>query len=187
VVFFLEESSAYVVTGGYCTLSAILIYAINNRNIAASKKMALHTQPDLNRYYELLPQSTTLLVPDQQTVLLQSFQSKPVQRGRPEVYFELIQGKHMERVEITSDSFIVGRDQEAVQHVEKGTGTSRLHFEIVYDVNYNGYAVKDLGSRNGSFLNHEPMLPGKQYPLSDGDVIKIIQAEYHFRYSKPSS
>jgi pSer/pThr/pTyr-binding forkhead associated (FHA) protein len=48
---------------------------------------------------------------------------------------------------------------------------SRRHAAIA--TSENGFAVSDLGSTNGTWLNEEILQPGKKYPLQNNDQIKL--------------
>lgn len=74
--------------------------------------------------------------------------------------------------------FIIGRAADVAQFVEETAGTSRAHVELSKGI--GGYIIKDLGSKNGTLLNKEPMVSYKEYPLHDGDTFTIIQGEYTY-------
>ncbi|MEF2243557.1 DUF6382 domain-containing protein [Paenibacillus sp. IITD108] len=76
-----------------------------------------------------------------------------------------------ERVELIQPSFRIGRNGGPASYVEAAEGISRLHIEI--ERHTDGYCAKDLGSRNGSMLNGEQMIPYKQYKLEYGDQIQL--------------
>lgn len=86
------------------------------------------------------------------------------------------------QIEISSDSFIIGRNEAAVHFVETALGVSRIHVEIV-KINEASYGIKDLGSKNGSKLNGAPMVPYKLYALNEDDEITIGKAKYTFNWS----
>ena len=48
---------------------------------------------------------------------------------------------------------------------------SREHAQVV--VESNRAFIKDLGSKNGTYLNRRPIQPSKPWPLADGDVISL--------------
>ncbi|MDH6675780.1 pSer/pThr/pTyr-binding forkhead associated (FHA) protein, partial [Paenibacillus sp. LBL] len=52
-----------------------------------------------------------------------------------------------------------------------GVGTSRAHVELSREG--GEYVLKDLGSRNGTILKGESMVPYKEYPLKEGDTFVI--------------
>ncbi|ANS73546.1 hypothetical protein AWM70_02275 [Paenibacillus yonginensis] len=82
----------------------------------------------------------------------------------------------VQRIELKAGSFVIGRTAEVVQFIESSPGTSRAHIEIL--VNHRNWRIKDLGSRNGTVLNGENMVPYKDYPLSPGDEFRIAGVSY---------
>ncbi|MGO4109185.1 DUF6382 domain-containing protein [Paenibacillus sp. YAF4_2] len=67
--------------------------------------------------------------------------------------------------------FTIGRLGEQVSYEEEAHGISRLHLELEREA--GTFRAKDLGSRNGSMLNGQTMIPYKSYPLAVGDVIQL--------------
>jgi pSer/pThr/pTyr-binding forkhead associated (FHA) protein len=129
--------------------------------------------PDTD-YYQHLVDQTTLLAPANRisdaTVLLTS---------HLKAFLELKQGEETELINISSDSFIIGRSIEATQYTVNWIGLSRTHIEI-YRLG-NEYEIKDLGSKNGSFLNEESMIPHQSYPLNEGDCIKVVEKQFIYK------
>lgn len=74
--------------------------------------------------------------------------------------------------------FVIGRSPDAAHHVDRSPGVSRLHVEVAESA--DGWIAKDLGSRNGTLLNGQPMTPYAAYPLKDGDVLQIAASVYRF-------
>ena len=50
-------------------------------------------------------------------------------------------------------------------------GVSRRHVKICRTS--TGFDVVDLGSRNGSWLNTQPLIPNKPYPLARGSELRL--------------
>ena len=75
------------------------------------------------------------------------------------------------RIELYQPHFIIGRSPDVAQFVAEGVGTSRAHVELSRES--GGYVLKDLGSRNGTMLKGESMVPYKEYPLMEGDAFII--------------
>ncbi|SFE42541.1 FHA domain-containing protein [Paenibacillus catalpae] len=69
------------------------------------------------------------------------------------------------------EKFTIGRLGEQVSYEEEAHGISRLHLELERDG--GSYRVKDLGSRNGSMLNGQTMIPYKSYPFIVGDKLQL--------------
>jgi hypothetical protein len=67
--------------------------------------------------------------------------------------------------------FTIGRLGEQVSYEEEAHGISRLHLELEREA--GAFQAKDLGSRNGSTLNGQTMIPYKSYPLALGDIIQL--------------
>lgn len=72
---------------------------------------------------------------------------------------------------------VVGRDEGCVLQIADEL-VSRRHLEIRYDATLPGYALRDLGSANGTRLNDRP-LEGPA-TLADGDLISIGRSELLF-------
>lgn len=70
---------------------------------------------------------------------------------------------------------VVGRGADA-DFVLEDTNASRRHCRILIDG--DGYAVEDLGSRNGTFVNGTRV---QRQSIGDGDVIRIGGTEFVFR------
>jgi hypothetical protein len=128
---------------------------------------------------------TSLLQPFDQTVLL-----RPENAGRtmlltasepevPSAYLEISGPDGAERIAIDKKCFVIGREPQLANYVASGAGVSKLHLEIVTEG--RSFYAKDLGSRNGSMLNSEKMVPYKLYPLNDGDTLKIAGNTFIFR------
>jgi|GEM_PF-1342922 len=63
-------------------------------------------------------------------------------------------------------------------------GVSRNHAEIVY--NDGQYFIKDVGSRNGTYVNEEKIPHYKQMPLKDADQLRLGHFSIIVRFSKKS-
>lgn len=87
---------------------------------------------------------------------------------------------------IEKDRIIVGRDSETCTIVCSGPTISRQHLAIT-TVNGVDYAIEDLNSTNGVFVNRQ-RIRGRA-PLADGDVIglgsdKIVHLRFQLESSK---
>ena len=135
---------------------------------AASREM-----PDASAYPDPVPHMTTTSPGNEETVLLSS--SNPKQSSRPDgAYLERLWEGRSERVPLSNGRFVIGRSDENANYVDSSSGLSRSHLEILKE--HTGYAVKDLGSRNGSMLNGESMIPYKQYSIQPGDQLQLAGA-----------
>ncbi|GGH77575.1 hypothetical protein JOD43_001494 [Pullulanibacillus pueri] len=125
-----------------------------------------------------LSKDDTVMLGDASEVLTESREQKTPSTIRP--FLEVIrEGNQKEKVKLDTDHFVIGRNAEAVQYVENSIGVSRAHIEFVH---LDGtYGVKDLGSKNGTQLNEEQLVPYKLYALKDQDKVFIGKVEYIFR------
>lgn len=89
-------------------------------------------------------------------------------------------GRAAERIELRQQHFVIGRSEEVSQYVERSVGTSRAHVELSRSED-GRFLIKDLGSKNGTRLKGEEMVPYKEYPLQDGDTFVIVKGRYTFR------
>lgn len=60
-------------------------------------------------------------------------------------------------------------------------GVSRRHARIVCSQNH--YALEDLGSSNGTFLNRQRLTPGQPMPLQHGDEVQFGMLLVRFEVS----
>lgn len=96
----------------------------------------------------------------------------------PSYSLERHQGSR-ERAEIIPlpiGSFVIGRSEDIVQYVERATGISRAHVELM--ITKDGCTIKDLGSINGTKLMEEELAPYKEYPISVGDTFTLAEQSY---------
>ncbi|MBS3680353.1 FHA domain-containing protein [Ornithinibacillus massiliensis] len=83
---------------------------------------------------------------------------------------------------INNKNFLIGRNNSSVHYTEESTGVSRIHAEIL-QIDPTSYGLKDLGSKNGTKLNGNALVPYKVYALNDGDEFIIGKARYSFKWS----
>ncbi|REE67262.1 pSer/pThr/pTyr-binding forkhead associated (FHA) protein [Paenibacillus taihuensis] len=112
--------------------------------------------------------------PNDATVLLGSSQSA---KGGAEAtdgcssWLERQTGERTEQIKLEQQHFVIGRSAEGAQYADSSYGISRAHLEFI---NSKGnWSAKDMGSRNGSMLNGNTMIPYKPYALTDKDLIQL--------------
>lgn len=139
------------------------------------------SQKDTNSYgvKAPIPIAATALLPQEQ-VPDKGHELERMKRNVP--YLERCdaeKGGDTEKIELNRTSFIIGRSAEVAQYVEISEGASRVHAEISRSP--EGYILKDLDSRNGTFFQGEAMIPYKEYPLTEGAAFMIVKGKYTFR------
>lgn len=130
--------------------------------------------------------NTTLLRPPDATVLLrpeashgQTAAEEP-SANYPEL--EAHKSGATERVRLSAERYVIGREKGVVDYVEDEAGVSKLHLEIIRE--HSDYFAKDLGSKNGTLWNNEPMVPYKWYPMTDGATLQIVNTRFVFNWER---
>lgn len=85
-------------------------------------------------------------------------------------------------IQVEHANFLIGRNADSVSFVDDTKGVSRLHAEIIR-IDATSYGIKDLGSKNGTKLNGESMVPYKVNALNEEDVFALGKASYTFTWS----
>ncbi|MBB6674786.1 DUF6382 domain-containing protein [Cohnella nanjingensis] len=122
-----------------------------------------------------LAQPTGRLPHNEATVWLSGAGSSPMASS----YLEWESGERKMSIPLQGASMIIGRSAEAAQHVDETNGISRAHLEMLRQE--DRWVAKDLGSRNGTWLNGQPMTPYEPYPLEPGDQLQISSSIYRYR------
>ncbi|WP_026475704.1 DUF6382 domain-containing protein [Alkaliphilus transvaalensis] len=89
-----------------------------------------------------------------------------------------LQGGQGEKVNINSNPLVIGKLKDQVDYLIANKTISRVHAEIHHQ---NGqYYLKDLNSRNGTYINGERINSNIDYSLKDGDQISFANLDYLF-------
>ncbi len=83
-----------------------------------------------------------------------------------------------ERIRLTKDSFIIGRLKGQVDHVCSNNTIGKIHAQIIKRGSL--FYVKDLNSRNGTFINGVRMTCNIEYELKDSDRVTLANSHYVF-------
>ncbi|WP_135550991.1 FHA domain-containing protein [Paenibacillus cymbidii] len=139
-------------------------------------------------HYRRLPQLTTVLAASPGTELLAPADEE---RGHP---YEGIRAalvrirnpaadsqadEEEEEIAIRGESFIIGRSREEAHYWLDEIGVSRKHVEIFAES--GRHLIRDLGSRNSSYLNGSRLVPFDEYVLCDSDRIELARVELVYR------
>ena len=108
----------------------------------------------------------------EQTVLLSA-------KRRPSVP-ELICEESGEVVPLTKFPFYIGSASEFVDFVPSQEGVSRIHCCI--NKKEDNYYLEDLNSTNGTYLNYQEVIPGKETLLSANDEIRIVSQNFYVKF-----
>lgn len=86
-----------------------------------------------------------------------------------------------EKIHINKPNFIIGRVKAQADFVSKNNSVGKLHAEILYKE--NGYYIKDLNSRNGTYINGERIVSNVEHAIQNNDRISFANSEYKFYWS----
>lgn len=75
----------------------------------------------------------------------------------------------------------IGSSKRQADIVLPSAAVSRVHAQITCDG--TRYLLKDLHSKNGSFLNETMVEEGELYPLNDGDLVRFADMRFRFLMS----
>lgn len=83
-----------------------------------------------------------------------------------------------ETIVINKASFIIGRLKGQVDYVHTSSAIGKVHAEII---SRDGvYYLKDLNSRNGTYINRTKIESNKEYLINDNDKILLADTEFTF-------
>ncbi|WP_280772021.1 DUF6382 domain-containing protein [Salipaludibacillus daqingensis] len=123
---------------------------------------------------------TSLLSDEDDTVLLGDDEDETGSANRPDPSLIVERDGEEERIVISDSHFIIGRNPDSANYVEDTRGVSRVHAEFIRID--DSYGVKDLGSKNGTKVNEDSLVPYKLYSLVEGDVVSIGKVDYTFKW-----
>lgn len=157
-----------------------LVKIISKTNSLSSPK-TIQLMSDLSNGMIQLDELCKRIKGNQQYLNLNSNDNDFVKDGisHPQTYCRLTLRNSASPVEInvTKDEFIIGKKQGAVDCVLTfNKMISRIHCKI--SKTSAGFFVSDLHSANGTFLNGIKLIPDRQCPLRNGDVVKMANSEF---------
>lgn len=94
-------------------------------------------------------------------------------------YLESLGAQKGERIMINKDRFIIGRLGSMVDYVIQESTVGKLHAQITGDG--GSYFLKDLNSKNGTYINDTRIISNKECEIKNNDKIRFSSFEYIFR------
>lgn len=80
-------------------------------------------------------------------------------------------------IEITKDEFVLGRKPDLVDGVISFNKTiGRVHCKIIRKRNH--YAIMDLQSANGTYVNGARLKPNQPCTITNGDIIRLANSDF---------
>jgi len=93
-------------------------------------------------------------------------------------YLKSIEEGKSENIIINKPDFIIGRLKEHVDFVISNSAVGKVHVNIT---NHDGkYFIKDLNSKNGTFINDKRITSNVEYEIINRDKISFANSEYIF-------
>ncbi len=119
------------------------------------------------------PETTLLAEENNETTLLNMVEEAPS-------YPTLERTFTGEKVQVNKPVFRIGKERSYVDwFIADNNAVSRSHADII--TRGQKYFIKDLNSKNGTYINGTLLSAEKEYEISDGDVIKLANEEFEFR------
>jgi hypothetical protein len=87
-----------------------------------------------------------------------------------------------EMICIDKSSFIIGRLKAQSDYISRNSAVGKLHAEI--STREDAYYIKDLNSRNGTYVNGERIASNVEYSIQNNDRISFANSEYKFMRSE---
>jgi len=81
---------------------------------------------------------------------------------------------------INKEVFILGKLESVADAVLPSPAVSRIHAKIAEE---GEYCIYDLNSRNGTFVNHNPVAENQRYILQEGDEITFGDLTYSLKFN----
>lgn len=147
---------------------------INNIEQQQSRKQKIYKEPSsvyIAEETSFLSNSEEVNIHySDETVLLSSTIVNP--------YLSRICGSGIERIDLTNSNFVIGRQNGVVNYSVEEQSIGRMHAEFIKKESQ--YFIKDLNTRNGTFLNEERLIGEQLMLLNSGDKIKLANIEFVF-------
>lgn len=93
---------------------------------------------------------------------------------------ELVCEQTGEVIPVTKFPFYIGSVKEYADFVPAAEGVSRIHCSI--SKKEDNYYLADLNSTNGTYLNKQEVIPGKEVLLSAQDELRICSQEFYIKF-----
>ncbi len=95
------------------------------------------------------------------------------------IHVTLLRVKTNETIQITSQSFRIGKQEDMDYRILDNNAISRVHANIIY---YNGkYYIMDLGSRNGTYVNGVRIGTNSSLEISNGSRLLLADEEFYIQ------
>ena len=155
------------------------------QKVNTNKKEIISFSQDKNSSIENIPPNmfafslknsdhTTLLSPNDlyETTLLSPQEASPP-------YLQSNRDGVLEKIKITKPEFLIGRLRDQVDYISQNKAIGKVHAEII--IKDGKYFLKDLNSRNGTYVNDKRLNSNIEYEIKNNDVIVFANSKYVFK------
>ena len=91
---------------------------------------------------------------------------------------KVIKTGNAEEIVINKPSFIIGRLDGQVDYVHSNNAIGKVHAEII--TREGCYYLKDLNSKNGTFVNGKRLESNTEYEIKNNDKITLANSDFVF-------
>jgi hypothetical protein len=187
-LFFVSQAMGDLLSiSGILIIAAALDMLIMKRIVGKQSKQARTGEIDFNNTIQKPERSTykgkhqaISKAPD----VLRAYDTIMVSEALSEKYPYLESvGAHLgERVMIDKDKFVIGRLGSMVDYIVQGSTVGKLHAEVTFSEGI--YCIRDLNSKNGTYLNDVRIPSNKECEIKSNDRIRFSNSEYIFKQQK---
>lgn len=93
-------------------------------------------------------------------------------------YLQGLGENNNEKIVIDKPSFMIGRLKSQSDYISRNNAVGKLHAEIIH--RNDTYYIKDLNSRNGTYINGERIVSNVECTIQNNDRISFANSEYKF-------
>lgn len=94
-------------------------------------------------------------------------------------YFQSVGKSEPLKILITKKDFLIGRLKEQVDYVIENNAVGKVHAQVTCHDGGVCY-IKDLNSRNGTFINNQRIKSNTDYELKNGDKVTLANSDFIF-------